>query len=394
MPELPPYHHALTQVLQALVPCTAVEQPMPVSKAAGHILAEPIQADRDIPPFHRAAMDGYAVCTSTWQSSMPVHTCLQAGHQLHAGVPADACIEIATGAAVPPPFDAVIPYEQTDRQNPVTFHLDDVPASGANIHPQAADAASGATIVKAGTMLRAAEIGLAAMVGVQNVVVYAPPRVHVVTSGDEVVEDDLQPSSHQIRNSNRPMIAELIHRCGGRVTSTDHVIDTPTSGGLTSQESDADLLVTTGGISAGRADHVATTLTAAGCHWLVTGVAMQPGKPVRIGVLDQKVIVCLPGNPVSALVCGALLLAPILRQWLHQPATPYWHTVTLQQSVPGNPRRTAFRPACRTNNNEVLIPPWQGSGDLVHAAGTDGVVELPQTKLVEAGTQLRMTTWP
>ena len=393
MVTLPQYDEALTQILNDISP-TASSQATATDQATGRVLAEPIIADRDLPPFHRAAMDGYAVCTHAWRHCMPVHAGVQAGHRLQDIPSNDACIEIATGAAVPEPFDAVIPYELSDRKNPVTFHMDSPPSLHANIHRQAADATSGTTIVEAGTLLGTAELGLAAMVGVQNLVVQQQPRVHILTSGDEVVSEGVLPATHQIRNSNRPMIAEIVSRCGGVITRTEHLVDTPEQSRAAMQAADAEVLVTTGGISAGRADHVAESLTAAGCQWTITGVAMQPGKPVRIGRLDHRVIVCLPGNPVSALVCGTLFLAPILRQLLHQPAGPLWQKVSLQHDLKGNVRRTAFRASRRTSDSKVAIPHWQGSGDLSHAAGTHGIVELPRDEVIRAGTDLRFTPWP
>jgi molybdopterin molybdotransferase len=156
----------------------------------------------------------------------------------------------------------------------------------------------------------------------------------------------------------------------------------------------ADIVVTTGGISAGLHDYIPDACESLGAAWSISGIAMQPGKPARLGHIGACTLTCLPGNPVSALVSGTVLLAPVLRGRLGLTPGPRWRTVRLERDTRCNLRRTLLRPAHTPQAEVAVIPSWQGSGDLVHAAGTRGIVRLPLADHAPAGTPVPFTRWP
>lgn len=394
MPPLIDFETALQLATEGVAPLTTTEM-VDLAEASERVLAGAILADRDLPPFHRAAMDGYAYCNEHREASMPVCAHVRAGDTADVNVPPGSCIGIATGAPLPTMCDTVVPHELTDRGDPLCI-TEDPPATGANVHPRSADAKAGQILIGAGQRLSAAEIGIAAMAGHQSLTVRSRPSVAILTSGDEVVQAGKDPAPHQIRNSNHPMVATLVARSGGRCVLHRHLADEPgeVRAAIETAIGQADVLVTTGGISAGTHDFLASTLEQLGCRWRINGVAMKPGKPVRIGDLDGTAVVCLPGNPVSALVTGSLFLSPILRAMLSLTPGPRWRTVRLSEPLRSNTQRTLLRPAHLLDADTASVPSWQGSGDLAHLVGTSGLIRLPHMETAEAGIEVSFTRWP
>ncbi|MCP4757926.1 MAG: molybdopterin molybdotransferase MoeA [Planctomycetes bacterium] len=394
MPQLIEFDNAVDLVKSLSLPLTNTET-RSLDEAMGCVLAERLVADRDLPPFNRAAMDGYAFVHASASKSMPIAGARRAGEVKAIDVPPGTCIEISTGAAVPDPCDTVIPFELTNRGDPVRID-GDLPVSGRHIHQQGSDAVAGDVLVRPGTSLGPAEIGIAAMAGHVALSVRGAPRVCLLTSGDEVVQEGAMPAPHQIRNSNGPMVSALVRRIGGRIEHHQHLRDDleSTTQSIRRASDSCDVIVTTGGISAGRHDYLPDAFESLGCQWLISGVGMQPGKPLRIGSLGECTVVCLPGNPVSALVTAAVFLTPILQKYLGIEPGPNWRSVELAEDAKSNPNRTLLRPALLKDSTHVSIPKWQGSGDLVHAAGTNGIVRLPQTNHAPAGERVSFAPWP
>ena len=402
MNALPDYQDALDHALHCAKALHRSEC-IPIDETGGRILAEAICADRDLPPFNRSAMDGYALRHADLAPGGTLPCC---GH-IAAGQPGDrtvapgTCIAIATGAPVPDELDIVIPHEQTDRGDrdgrPVEFQATDR-ATGYAIHPRGADARAGDTLVPSGTCIEADHIGLAATVGCTTLRVSCKPRVVLLTSGDEVVSVETQPAAHQIRNGNGPMLRSLAVRMGAEVIDHHHLHDEPDAvrAALDCALQNADVVVTVGGISAGDRDFIPDQLAALGVIPLVTGAAIQPGKPVRIGHDDDGTfVVSLPGNPVSVLATACLFLWPLLHRLSGETRELPWRTVTLGSPVRANPRRSQFRPANLESTGMATVPSWSGSGDLVHASTTDGLLALPrQEDAVPEGTRLEFLQWP
>ena len=397
MPVLIDFDTAMAMLNEHEQGLLATEQ-VPLAAADGRILADRISADRDLPPFNRSAMDGYAFRHGASTEAMVVSDEVRAGDDPRVTVAAGACVLISTGAAVPADCDTVVPVEHTNRAGRCESMqiTAPVPGRGANIHPRAADAAKGDVVLTPRTRIGPAEIGIAAMVGCEHLSVHRRPTVAILTSGDEVVASGVQPGPQQIRNSNGPMVAALIERIGGHIILQQHMLDTPqvVTDALREALATAEIIVTTGGISAGQHDHIPAVLESLGCEWSISGIDMQPGKPARLGHAGERTVVCLPGNPISALVTATVIVAPVVRAKLGLTPGPRWRMVRLAEDTRCNPRRTLLRPAMTPQADMAVIPTWQGSGDLAHAAGTRGIVRLPLATKAVAGTEVPFTRWP
>ncbi len=397
MTGLPDYGVALSRALESAAPLGATER-VALADASGRVLARPIAADRDLPPFDRAQMDGYALRGAEVGrvAEWPVTATIAAGQPADVAVPPGTCVAIATGAPLPAGVDTVIRHELSDRGDPVRFGIDQVTV-GQAVHPRGADARAGDVLVGAGTMLAAHHLGIAAAVGAVQVEVVRAPRAVVLTSGDEVRAPDETPRAHEIRNSNAVQTCELLRRFGATPFSAVHVRDErdETIAAVGAALAACDLLVTIGGISAGDRDHFPAAFETHGVARTLHGAAIQPGKPVLVGRTPAGTcVVGLPGNPVSSLVCATLFAWPLVRVMLGlDPGLP-WEDVVLAAPVRPNARRRAFRPAVRDGDGLVTVPRWAGSGDLAHTATTNGLVELPvQDEEVPAGTEVRFLRW-
>ena len=363
----------------------------------GHVLAEAIHADRDQPPFDRATMDGYALRFADLEAGrgLPVHGSISAGGARMADVPTGRCVAIATGAAVPRALDTVVEHESTDRGDPLEVDSTGI-REGRNIHRRGADATAGAVLVPAGTRIdaavRAAAITGGAAVGRGLVPIQAPPRVAVVSTGDELraPEDPLDGDGDdvRIRDSNRPMLVDLVSdrsTFGGRVVDSRHLVDEPSAiaDGLDAAARDADVVLTVGGVSAGVLDLVPGHWAARGWTTLVRGVRMQPGRPFSAWCSPdgRTLAVGLPGNPVSAFACLHILMRPWFDAFRGIRKASPARSLPLQAATKANSSRPVFRPARLVTDVRggvgVAIPRWRGSGDLVHLVGTTGLARLP-----------------
>lgn len=426
MADLPSYDQAHATALSVVSELR--REIVPLQHAAGRVLADDIIADRDQPPFDRSAMDGFALRAEAWA---PGRNFRVAGNvPAGGGLPGDLKIDptrdvvrIATGAAVPGIFNAVVQIEKAavsgGDEATVVFEVEAV-GPGMNIHPRGADAQEGAVVIPAGTRLRPHHLGIAASVGATTIGVSCRPRVVVLSSGDEVrppgtATDDLLPQ--QIRDSNGPMLVAMLGAMGCEVLRHDHVLDEAdaVAEACAKAAAEADLVVTAGGVSVGQRDLFPATWPRLGYETVLHGVAMQPGKPVFIArppglsATDSTanpavvppysaVVVGLPGNPVSVLATAHLFLWPMVRKMLGLASGGVasggvlpWRRVWLAAPVKPNARREAFRAArfVGETREQVEVLPWQGSGDLAHTATAEGWVRLPASHAeLQAGTGL------
>lgn len=401
---LPDYDAALALVLHGVTPLD--EESVALDEADRHVLAETITADRDLPPFNRAMMDGYALRSTEIRpgASWPVSAVIPAGRPASIDVPPGTCVKIATGAPVPSALDVVIPHEQTDRGDPLRITLD--PAAiqpGHAIHPRGSDARAGAVLLTPGTPLGPAQLGILASVGCARVRVHRQPRTVILTSGDEVRPVDGTVADHQIRNSNAPLLRSVLRRFGARVVRHEHVADEEhlTTDALRRALEEADLVITVGGVSAGERDHFPAAFATLDVHITLHGAAIQPGKPIRVGRAPSgRFIAALPGNPVSVLATAHLFVWPLIRVLRGfrevrglPPALP-WEARELAEDVRPNPHRRAFRPAELLDDGRVRVPSWAGSGDLVHTRITHGLLNLPpQSEPLRAGERRPFLPW-
>jgi molybdopterin molybdotransferase len=255
--------------------------------AAGRVLAEPITADRDIPPFPRSTRDGYAVRSADLASlpaKLTVMGEIKAGPaQVPPPLKPGGTFSIMTGAPVPQGADAVVMIEYTSLQNEGVEVTRGV-SPGENIVPQGAEAKRGSLLLDHGTRLNESAIALAASVGKSHLQVFARPRVAVLTTGDEIVDLDAVPGPSQIRNSNSYSLAAQIQQAGGDAVLLPIAPDEPRRlHELIDQGLESDLLLMTGGVSMGRYDLVEQVLAEMQAEFFFTGAKIQPGKPVVFG---------------------------------------------------------------------------------------------------------------
>lgn len=398
MTALPDYAEALGTALGAVEPVGGVET-VDLGESAGRVLAEALVADRDLPPFNRAQMDGYAVRGAEVGriEAFEVAATIPAGQSADVAVPPGHCVAVATGAPLPDDVDTVIQHELSDRANPVQFRAGSI-ETGHAVHHRGADARRGDTLVAAGTVIEARHVGIAAAVGRTTVPVAVRPRATILTSGDEVMPVGAPVATHQIRNSNAPMIRALLDRMGAEPVGHHHVADNldATQEAVGTALEHSELLVTVGGISAGERDFFPAALAAHRIALALKGAAIQPGRPVLAGRSpDGPVVLGLPGNPVSVLACMCLFGRPMIRALLGLDTALPWEQRELAEQVAPNPRRRAFRPAILLPDGRCKVPPWAGSGDLAHTAPTHGLLELPvQEGILEPGAALRFLPWP
>jgi molybdopterin molybdotransferase len=367
--------------------------------SVGRVLAEPVKTDRDQPPFDRATRDGYALRAADCGEALRVVGSVRAGEVWGgAALSHGEAIEIMTGAPLPEGADAVVMVEH------VLFEDDRVRVGsgrtlsvGENVVPRGAEARAGAGVLRAGTVIGAAEIAVAASCGCVKLPVFAKPVVAIVATGDELVELDAQPGMAEIRNSNSYAIAAMVALEGGEAERLEIARDTREdvreriTRGLT-----ADLLVLSGGVSMGTYDLVEEVLAEFGAEFLFTGVMIQPGKPVVFGRIgksaSQRVsesaeergwtyFFGLPGNPVSTQVTFSLFVAPMLGTLAGRAEVePRFVEARLGDDVAGGAKVTRFLPAELRGGWDgvtVRVVGWRGSGDVAANARGNCYVVLP-----------------
>ena len=358
----------------------------------GRVLAEPVVADRDQPPFDRSTRDGFAVRASDIASGMAVKVLglLRAGEIWEGQRLAHGeAIEIMTGAPVPEGADAVVMMEHVEAlEGSIRLSEGRSLLPGENIVSRGSEARGGDALLGAGTKIEAAEVALAAACGYPALKVFARPKVAIVATGDELVGIDETPEAQQIRNSNSHGIAALVAEAGGQAerlaVARDRVEEIRER---VSEGRKMGLLLLSGGVSMGKYDLVETVLAELGAEFYFTGVKMQPGKPVVFGRLPrrgdapERYFFGLPGNPVSVQVTFHCFVAPIVRALAGGPAGgPRFVQATLSAGVAGKAGLTRLLPArleSRRAKAEVRLVEWQGSGDLAANARANCYAVLP-----------------
>jgi molybdopterin molybdotransferase len=366
-----------------------------LAQAAGRILAHPLAADRDQPPFARSTRDGFAcrAAEASKHKPLPVAGSTRAGLAPAGPLPPCAAWEIMTGAPIPAGSDAVVMLEHVQAAaGSVRLLPPRTVKPGENIVAQGAQARAGDEMLPAGTAIHFSQIALAAACGYATLPVFARPRVAILTTGDELVPVAASPAAAQIRNSNGPMLAAMVTAAGGEPWVLPTAADTSQAlDAALAMAAEADLLLITGGVSAGKFDLVEPALARLGARFHFTGVRIQPGKPLVFGELpgrgaapvqkENRTKYCffgLPGNPVSSAVTFLLFAAPVLAALAGSRETA--PRFALAQMAPssidrgGKPGLTRFLPAFCTFSSiagqlpQVAFVPWQGSGDLTALA--------------------------
>ena len=378
--------------------------------ASGRVLAQVLAADQDQPPFARSTRDGFA-CRA---EEISRHDLLRVAGATHAGeapagpLPWHAVWEIMTGAPVPAGADAVVMIEHVEREGervrllpPRTMH------GGDNVVARGAQARRGDALLPVGTPLGPAQMALAATCGYSAVEVFARPRVAILTTGDELVAVDAEPGPGQIRNSNAPMLAALAAGAGGEPWVQQTAADTAESlDAALRQAVEGDLLLISGGVSAGKFDLVEPALERMGARFHFTGVRIQPGKPLVFGEVPRRdgqgmtPFFGLPGNPISSAATFLLFGAPVLAALGgSREVGPRFVLAQLAKETDkhGKPGLTRFLPGrAEFNPAEGQLPQvetvhWHGSGDLAAFARSNCFVVVPEeTSRLEEGAIVRI----
>lgn len=366
--------------------------------AAGRVLAEDLVAGADVPPFARAAMDGYAVraqdtsgATRERPRALRRLGTVFAGEESDLTVSAGECLEIATGAPMPAGADAVVIVEETDGEASGSVQVFSPVTAGQNIGPRGADIRRGQEVLKAGTLLTPSRLGAVAAIGRAAVTVYAQPRVAILSTGNELREPGEALGPGQVYNINRFTMAAAVGGHGGvpvpHRTASDTLEDLSRAVDDCLQE---DLLVFSGGSSVGERDLILDVLAARG-ELIFHGIAVKPGKPTAFGRIGERLFFGMPGYPTSCLSNTYMLLVPALRRMARLPPNTIRSvTLPLGQQVRSAPGRHQIYTVRIVNG--LAMPAFKASGDITSMSQADGYVEIPAaTDLVEAGTVVDVT---
>ena len=381
--------------------------------AQDRVLAADILSDRDYPPFDRSIRDGYALRSSDAHPGATLHCVgeLKAGDTPSTTVTPGACIQIMTGAALPPGADSVIMIEHTQRAGD-TVTLDRAIKPGQHVVPRGSEQSASKLVLAKSTRLGFAQIAAAAQVGAANVSVYRKPRVAVLSTGDEVVDFSAIPGPFQIRNSNSASLSAQISALHaepvllGNAKDTHADLRAKIATGL-----QADALILSGGVSAGKYDLVEPVLREFNAEFIFDAVAIRPGKPVVFAICQNKPVFGLPGNPVSTMVTFDLFVRPAIEILSGTSPSPLpFLEAVLTERMAEKPGLTHFLPALlecgspaaafpdstpltiaqrepgsrqEDRKSGAALPPrvtplaWQGSGDIIAMSRANCLLVVP-----------------
>ncbi len=367
--------------------------------AVGEILSRDVVADRNIPPFHRAAMDGYAVRWTGKEADRPyrVIATVNPGDTWSGQAGESDCIKIMTGAKVPEPFDAIIQVELAEQLPEGRVRFREPASIRQNLALEGEDAKKGDPLVFRGTLLQPRHISTLAAVGQWDVRVTVRPAVAVLATGGELKEPWEDAAGAFIRNSNAHFLLSALKTAGychaaylGVVPDTPEAIRSKIREGLSS-----DFLVLTGGVSAGEIDIVPECLAACGVEKVLHKISVKPGKPIYVGRSREGcVVIGLPGNPVAVIVHYSMLVRPLLlkatgaKEYLPRPI---WLPLARDARNKGAQKKFApGRVESIDGTSRVVEIRSHGSGDFVAASRADGVFEIPLgVRELPAGEKVR-----
>ena len=386
-----PLEEARELIAQTTAPIERTER-VSILDATNRAVSGDVRSDRDVPPFSRAAMDGYAVVAEdTFGASRFEPKTLRVVEKVYTGqvpsrrVNAGECVEIATGAPMPEGADAVVMVEESERAGASDVHIFTPVYPRQNVGKQGADIVSGQTVVRAGDVLNPSRIGALAALGITHVDVYAKPRMAILSTGNEIAEPGAPLGPGQIYDINRFTLSTIIGEHGGvpvaHRTAQDTIEDLERAIDACLED---DVLVFSGGSSVGERDLILDVIGRRG-EILFHGIAVKPGKPTVFGVVGGKPVFGMPGYPTSCLSNAYMLLVPALRRMAHLPPHQA-RTVQLPlaQRIVSTTGRHQFY-TVRIADNQA-VPAFKASGDITSMAHADGYIEIAaQTDIVEKG---------
>ncbi|CAN1548534.1 MoeA Molybdopterin biosynthesis enzyme [Rhabdaerophilaceae bacterium] len=395
-------NEAIAAFVSALQPKPLGIECIPLHDLAGRVLAVDIKASLDAPPFDRSVVDGFAVRAAdlaTASAGIPVRLGLNdetipCGHAPALHVLAGTATLIATGGPIPRGADAVVMIEQTEQSGPAAIHVIRAVSPGQNIAFAGSDIAQGQTVIHAGTVIGAREIGMLAAVGCASVEVWRQPRVAVLSTGDELVPPGHKLLPAKIYDSNGPIIAAALEENGCTAVRLGVIADDPIKldAAIREAHQTCDAVVLSGGTSKGAGDLTYKIVAALGQPGIVThGVALKPGKPLCLAVCDGKPVVVLPGFPTSAMFTFHDIVAPVLRTLAGLPGRQEASvTARVPMRIPSELGRTEFVMVALAQDEAgyVAYPVGKGSGAVTAFSQADGFISIDAlADAMPAGTQ-------
>ena len=383
----------IQEVGQALAGRRTAQEEIESLTAAGRVLAEDISADRDYPPFPRSARDGFAVRTADLPGDLQVIGEVRAGRVFDGTVAAGQAVEIMTGAPLPEGADAVVMIEHVERKGD-RVSIARIAQPGDNFGARGLEARQGTPVLRAGQRLGFAEIAALAMVGRDRVSVYRRPRVGIVPTGDEIVEAGRQPGPFQIRNSNAWSLAVQVARAGAEPQILPIARDNYESTRSAAEAGlKCDLLLLSGGVSAGKYDIVEQVLADLGARFFFDRVAIQPGQPLVFGTACNTFFFGLPGNPASTMVTFEVFARAAVELLSGASDTPLpFLRASVAREVRQKPGLTRFLPARLSADGANITPqPSQGSGDICALARANAfLVTTPDREVWNEGDDVQV----
>jgi len=388
-----PVDEALERLRSRLHPVVGVERAVPLSQVNGRILATDVYAPRAHPPSNNSAVDGYALAGPI--TDVPCVLPLVDGRSAAGGpytgqVPEGHAIRILTGAVIPAGTDTVVLEEDCEVKDG-QLHLNGTLKAGANARKAGEDINKDDHILTAATRLSPTQISVLASVGIKSVDVFQRLRVGVLSTGDEVKPVGSAVTDWQIYDANRPMLSAMVTQLGYELVDLGHVFDRAEDvrEALERGAEQCDLVLTSGGVSAGDEDHVSKTLKAHGeiSNWRI---AIKPGRPLALAMFRGTPVVGLPGNPVAAWVCALRFGAPAMAllaggEWFE----PRGYLMPANFSKNKKPGRSEMLRA-RVRDGQVEVFRSEGSGRVTGLAWSEGMVELDENaQQIEPGTPVR-----
>jgi len=375
------------------------KETIPLIQAERRVLAENIISSRDIPPFSRASMDGYAVkAGDTFAATRTSPVCLFLERKIFAGEVGEVylekgkCMEIATGAPIPPGSDAVVMVENTRKKGNKVAILKPV-YPGENIAVKGEDIKKDERVLRKGDFLIPAKIGVIAALGIDRVTVYQSPRILLIPTGGEIVPPGRELKPGQIYDINSYTLSSLIRECSGEVRCLPSLPDEESSfEKVIPLFPEYDLVIFTGGSSVGERDLLPRLFSSEEGEIIFHGIQIKPGKPVLFGKFAGKPVLGIPGYPASCLTAGYLLLKPVIEKMAQRKFHRIKIRVKMAETYFSSLGRHQFLPV-RVENN-IAYTVFKESGDITSLSRADGYIQIPENQeIVEEGDEVEVTLW-